>query len=183
MPSPLEGGLRDRLVFESAHRYLRYHLDQLNWFDDASLSGSLEHTVRFQTRPARAAEKITPNLITVARGPMNPAGEVETGSGMSEDHTELWVTIYAENEAVGTHLQGDVYGILKGTMASIGADTAGFTVYDWRDHPTGNDTYPPTVDSLFYVELERLAQDREHDPETGIERDTWYVVGNMVEYR
>lgn len=184
MPDPTEGGLRDRLVFESAHRYLRHGLTLSNdWFNAAAMANSLEHSVRLESTPATAASKITPNLITVTRGPMDPVADVEIGSGLTEDHTELWVTIYAENEAIGTHLQGDCYGILAGKMPSIGFEDAGFTVYDWRAHPPADLTYPPAVDELFRVELERIATDREHDPETGVERDTWYVVANIIEER
>lgn len=190
MPDPTEGGLRDRLVFESAHRHLRHFLAQLGWFNTVTLAPGVK-PITLATEPVAAADKIEPNLITITTGPMDPS-PAETGSGLTENLTELWVTIYAQNDSLGRHLQGDCYGILAGQMASIGAVDAGFNVYDWRAAPAAPDyTYPPVdredppemLEPLFRVAFEDLATDREHDPRSGVERDTWYVVGQMDEYR
>ena len=179
MPSAdaLEGGLRDRFLLESAHRWIRHGLTEKGWFSlDAGHA-----PVSLRGRALRAEEDIEPNLITVSKGPTD-TNDAETGSNLGEAATELWVTIYAENEAIGIHLQGDVFAMLSGRLASIDFDTPGFQVYDWRgaaDPPT----YPPSTDELFWVELEDVVNDREHDPTSGQERLTFYVIAQMLEFR
>ena len=187
MPEPIEGGLLDRLVFESFHRYLRAKLDEKGWFDQSSLSPGVR-PVRFQSEPADAAATITANLVTVTTDTTDST-PAETGSDLEEQLTTWWVTIYAQNDAVGRHLRGDCHAILAGKMPSIGAESAGFQVYDWRQHPGTTEnpdfTYPPAndVDKLAWIPNERVDTDREHDATTGIERNTWYVFGQFGEYR
>ena len=179
MPAdPLEGGLYDRLRFESYCRWIRHGLAELGWFD----AGRRHQPVVFRTSAVRADEKITPNLIVVSDGP-HDVEDAELGSNAGFDSTEVWVTIYSENDALGRQLRGDVFSMVTGRFPSIGADEPGFTVYDLRTIAPDDLTYPPTVDELGWVELERPAADREHDPATGDERNTWYVVAYFGDLR
>lgn len=195
MPDPTEGGLYVRLVMESFHRWVRhyfFHAD-LHWDDTDGLAKTGTKPVTLTAEPVPAADKVQPNLVTLTLGP-NDEGPAELGSDLAFEDREVWGTIYAQNQAVGLHIQGDLHDIWAGKLRSIDADTAGFPVYDWR-HVAGTIenpdlTYPPVdkdtsdpLEPIGYIELEDIHTDREIDPATGVERNTFYVIARMADTR
>jgi hypothetical protein len=165
MPEP-QGGLRDRMVFESFAQMLEASMRTIGWFD----ADRAHAPIIWRTSIVPEAEEMP--LNTLALSSEDVSGEdMEIGSGLSEDRFIVIVDFYAESDALGRHLMGDVRDILRGKMVT---DTAGFVVYDLRDDP-------PTPFS--FAEIEGVRLDRSHGFDAPFRRHWFSVLAELVEER
>jgi hypothetical protein len=178
MADPLLGGLRDRVIEESLHRMLKGALTQLGWLThrDDRLD------VTYEPEPLEADEVIVPNLVNAVIEGIDPEEEQELGSTLSDDTHLLYVDVYAESEAVGKQLAGDIRCILEGKMPSIGRTWPVLKVYDY----TGVDysmATPNAAPELFDVVIERVRQDKAHRAGEAWQRYLYSVTAELHDDR
>src|SRR5690606_2572823 len=89
-------------------------------------------------------EEIKPNKVSVSAEDML-SEEWEMGSSMEEHRWDFYVDIFAENDAIGLHLAGDVQDLVKGMMPDIGRSRPHLEVLDLRQ---------ATPSRLFFCQLE-----------------------------
>jgi len=162
------GGLRDRMVFESFARMLHAALTQLGWFEPDRAHAP----INWRTAIVPEAEELPINTLAVSSEDSR-SEEMELGSGLTEDRSIVVVDFYAQNDALGRHLAGDVRDILRGKIPVIREDPS-FVVYDWRNEP-------PT--ELFVAEIEGVMLDRAHGFDAPFRRHWFSVLAELVEER
>lgn len=167
--STFEGGLLDRVVFDSFVHMIRDSLDQLGWFD---VVDSERTPVTLITTPVSLHDEIQPNTVAIQFEDQfdEPA---EIGSNLTFDNTMAWVEIYPESMAIGRHIAGDVRDILRGKMPSIDRTDPSFEVLDF---PSGVD--PPAV--LFLADISKVEVHRDREPTTTAGR-FWFAVSAILE--
>lgn len=166
-PEPT-GGLRDRMVFESFARMLYDALAQLGWFDP----DRAHEPIVWRTSIVPESEELPKNTLAVSSEDAS-SEYIELGSNLSEDRFTIVVDFYAQNDALGRHVAGDVRDILRGKMPPVRDDTE-FVVYDWR-------VEPPTP--LFWADIEDVALDRAHGFDAPFRRHWYSVMAAIVEER
>lgn len=134
------GGKRLRLIKQAFAETVHDALEDLDWFD----SGRKHKPIGFTTEQIASVDEVLPNLVSVSSEDV-VGEEIELGSGLEENRWDFYVDIYAENEALGIELAGDVRDILRGKMPSIGRGIPHIDVLDYR---------LATPTHLFYVEVE-----------------------------
>jgi hypothetical protein len=67
---------------------------------------------------------------------------------------DFYIDVYAESNAIGLHLVGDIQDILKGKMQSIGRTRPNFAVYDLK---------AASPVHLFYCDLEDVEMGRQRN--------------------
>lgn len=144
--STVVGGLRARLIKDSFFYMLQSHLEELGWFD----SGRQHMPVALIAEPRNWDEPIEFNTLVLSAEDVNDTEE-EMGSNLTEDRWTYYVDFFAEDDAVGADLAGDVRDILRGKMPTIGASRAMLRVYDYRQ------ATPPVI---AHVEIENVLLDR-----------------------
>ncbi len=143
MPPPL-GGVRDRLILDNLFRLIVDSLTTLGWFD----AGREHGTIYPVPKPVDDHDEIQFNTLAVSCGDTEiEYGEI--GSFLEIRRTPWWVDFYAESDAVGKHLIGDVRDIIGGKLAGRTAPT--LDVYDYR-------LATPSV--VFACELDEISDDR-----------------------
>lgn len=149
-----DGGLRDRLIFESLYKNIETHLTSLGWF-----APGREHLpiIMVDEFPDENAE-VAFNTLAFSMG---DGGGVTTEMGSDlEDHEAMYfVDFFAENDAIGRHLRGDIYAFLKGNLIQ--------PVYDYT--AIGN----PQV---FTVEIQEDIDKRKPDRAVQKWQKNWYVI-------
>lgn len=164
----IEGGLRDRLLFESFHAMIKDALTEIGWFQ----SGRQHKPINFVTTAVDLDKEIPDNTLAVSTEDLDDE-PAELGSTLTFDRVMAWVDFYAESDALGRHLQGDVRDILRGKMESIDRTDPSFMVVDMRE--------PDPKPELFLVEIENVATVRDKRP--GGQRH-WYAVScDLIEAR
>lgn len=178
--SNIEGGLLDRLVFDSFVRMLRESLDALEWFD----TGRWHDPFTLRTSPVPVKEEIPPNTIVVTfEDATDEPGEI--GSTLSIDTTVVWIDIYPvgkkpdQSMSLGRHIAGDVRDILRGKMPSVNRTDPSFMVYDLTEAGVG-DSDP---DELFLVQIDNVEVLRDHNPPSSPGRFWFSVTADLVEER
>lgn len=156
------------MVFESFARMLKAALDELGWFDPDRAHAP----IIWRTSIVPEAEEMPINTLAVASEDSSGVG-IEMGSGLSEDRSAVVIDFYAQNDALGRHLAGDVRDLLRGKMPPI-RDHPTFMVYDWRDEP-------PTP--LFYADIEDVRLDRAHGFDAPFRRHWFSVMAEIIEDR
>lgn len=144
------GGLRARFIKDSVFSYVRDKLGDLHWLDQ---TGRQHSPVTFVDEPQNVTEKIESNTLALSTENTGET-DLELGSALSEFRWPMWLDFFAESEAVGIHLVGDVAAILAGRMASIGAHRRAIPVYDFAQAT-------PAV--LFVVQIENVRTEKAHD--------------------
>lgn len=144
------GGVRERFIKDSVFEYLKGKLATLGWFSD----GRQHAPVRFTDEAVDIRQLVEPNTLTLS-AENNLAEDVELGGLLTEFTWTMYVDFYAESEAVGLHLIGDVAAILRGQMSSIGASRAYVPVFDYFQ--------ATPVDPIFFVSVEKVRTDKAHD--------------------
>lgn len=146
---PFYGGLRQRLIKDSVYNHVRDCLDTIGWFD----AGRQHKPIAMRAKPAEFDEEIALNTLVIAPEDLSE-DDWEMGSRMAEHTWTFYVDFYAENDAIGQHLVGDVKDILAGRFPTAGATRSRIPVYDYTQ------ATPPIV---FYVDIEEPLIDRAHD--------------------
>lgn len=143
------GGLRARLIRDSLYRMLGDSLDSLGWFDP-----NRDHApINMVAKEVAFDEEIPLNTIAVS-GETATLTDWEMGSGLQENRWIYYVDLYAEDDAIGTHLIYDVRDILAGKMSSIGRTAPTLTVWDYT---------LATPVSIFECEFASITVDRSHN--------------------
>ncbi len=178
MADPLFGGLRDRVIEESFHRMLEGALAQLGWLT----SRTDRMDVTYSPEPLGPDEPIVPNLVNAIIEGIDPDEEQELGSTLSEDTHLAYVDVYAESEAVGRQLAGDVRCILEGKMPMIGRTWPVLVVRDWTtvDYTLATPNEP---DELFQVAIERVRQDKAHRAAAEWQKHLYSVSAELIDDR
>lgn len=111
MPTPA-GGLRDRLIFTALFETVEEIISTLGWLD----SGRQHLPINLIGRAVDEHETVPLNTLAVsAEGVDGEDGEM--GSLLEEQRHPYFVDFYAEDDAVGAHLIGDIREALKGKHA------------------------------------------------------------------
>lgn len=159
----VSGGLRKRLIRDNLYYAISNSLDTLGWFDN-TLS---EQPVTLLAEQIDSSTEIKPNKIGLStEDSLNRP--IELGSNLEEDSWEIYFDIFAENEAVGIHLSGDIYDILRGKIA--GRTGSVLSVYDLTQ--TG-EPY------LFSCNIEDIEMARVREWERPFNK-YWWVVGCLI---
>jgi hypothetical protein len=144
------GGIRERFIKDSVYAYLKAKLTALGWFDP-----SRQHApIIFEDEATDIRQLIEPNTLTLS-AENNIGTEVELGGMLTEFTWSMFVDFYAESEAVGLHLIGDVAAILRGQISAVGAGRAYVPVFDFFQ--------ATPVDPIFFVGVENVRTDKAHD--------------------
>lgn len=145
-----QGGLRERLVYDSFHKMLSDALDALGWFD----SVPSRFDVHLLHGPADINETIEYNTIAVVDLD-EPGQEWELGSSLTEHRWTYFVDVFAEDDSVSRHLAYDIRAILEGKHTAAGRTTPTLNVLDF----TVAEPYP----TLFVAEFEDVLVEHPQD--------------------
>lgn len=164
----LAGGLRDRMIFDSVMNGIVADLTTIGWFD-ATVSdtppGTRQHlsiTAIDEFPDPDTTTEIALNTLAFSFADATGT-DMEMGSNQEEHATTLFVDFFAENDAVGRELQGDIYAYLKKNRA--------IPVFDYRQ------ATPPIE---FRVEVEDGVDKRKPTRATNPWQKHWYVVAFVV---
>jgi len=142
----VHGGLRQRLIKDSLFNLVRDGLTDLGWFE----ASPARRDVKMVAKLIPLTEEISPT--TIAMAPLDQSErELELGSSAAEIEWEIYFDIFAENEAIGVHLAGDVKAILGGRYPDIGRTSPVLPVYDYRQ---------ATPSVIFTCDLQDISVDR-----------------------
>jgi hypothetical protein len=144
------GGIRERFIKDSVYEYLKAKLGALGWFN----SGRQHAPIAFHDEAVDIRQLVALNTLTLS-SENNVGDDIEMGSNLTEFTWTMFVDFYAESEAVGLHLIGDVAAILRGQMSSIGAQRSFVPVFDYFQ--------ATPADPIFYVGVEKVRTDKAHD--------------------
>lgn len=162
------GGLRDRLITDNLINLIGSNLDNLGWFSDNNLA---EYDIHIQTSVPFDNEEIQPNVIAISPED-NTSSEAEMGSNLSESVTVFAIDVYAENDAVGRHLAGDIKAILEGRFPSINRTDSNMEVMNL----TVNIPY-----RLFTVDFQHIASSKQRMYTKPFEKYWWTIMFEVVD--
>lgn len=149
----MRGGLRTRLILDSARLTILAGLGALGWFDGTvhdNPPGPRRHRrLEFVPRPHSWDEPIYANSIAISSDDMydNPRGF----GGEVEDTCEVWVDVFAENDPLGWQLAMDVRDIALGKFPELGRPGPVIDVFDLRQ---------PTPSPFTQVDVDEVRIDR-----------------------
>lgn len=174
--SMVEGGLRDRLVFESFALHVKTGLEALGWV--GVTTGPRKPQFGFRTTPVPDVEEIPANTIAVTFETVDMS-DGEIGSNLTENSHAAWVDIYTDTTdpngyALAMQISGDVRDLLRGKMRSIGFEEPVFQLVDNRD--------PDDPVVFGWCDLEDIVQERSAS-ETRSKRWWVAVAATVVEAR
>ncbi len=155
----LEGGLRDRMIHESALQAIKAQLTTLGWFAPGRQHSDITVIDEY---PDDKAE-IALNTIAISMGD-GDGYLVEMGSPMENHEQLLFVDVYAESDALGRHVSGDIYSYLKKVER--------IQVYDYSQAT-------PTAEFWAHIEEEDVIK-RRGGTVTVAWKKHWYVVALTV---
>ncbi len=115
----LEGGLRDRAILESILKDIEAHLTTLGWFD----SGRAHKTITMIDEYPDDNTEVALNTIAVSIGDVRSTS-TEMGSIAETINVPIFIDMFAENDALGRHVIGDI--------ASHVHKQGQFDVYDYN---------------------------------------------------
>lgn len=152
------GGLRDRLIFESIRNNVVAELTTLGWF-----GAGREHTaITIVDEFPDDNDEVALNTLAFSLG--DGAGyDRELGNNDESHEMTMFIDFFAEDDAVGRHLRGDIYAYLRANDQQ--------PVYDYS---TGGNPQFGTVEVLADIEKRK--------PERAVNKwqKHWYVVSFTV---
>ena len=151
------GGLRDRLVFDSIRNNVIAHLTTLGWF-----AGGREHTaITVVDEFPDDNDEVALNTLAFSLGDSGGV-DLELGNNDESHEMTLFIDFFAEDDAVGRHLRGDIYEYLRANNIQ--------PVYDYS-----------TDDSQFgTVEVLEDIEKRKPDRAVNKWQKHWYVVSFSI---
>ena len=167
MTDPIVGGLRRRLIKDSFYTMMNTALTDLGWYKKNT--GLMNEPFVFLSEQVDTEQAIKPNTVGFSFENM-VSSEVELGSDLTEDRWNVYVDILAEDEAVGTHLSGDIMDILRGKFTKIGRGKPSYQVYDLK----GNEA--------FIVGFDNVDINRVRDWVSPHNKFWWIVACEAVDY-
>lgn len=150
MSLTIVGGLRARLIYDSFWHMLDDALSALGWY----AMGTQHDPVALAPEPVDFNKDIPLNTVALAELTSRSEG-AEMGSNLEDDTTTFYVDFFAEDDAMGKHLIGDVRDILRGKIHAIGRSAPMLVVRDWRQ--------PDPKPVLFTCEFQDVVPDRAHN--------------------
>jgi hypothetical protein len=162
----LRGGLRDRMVLESVLQAVVADLTTQGWFDATvydSTPGTRQH------RPITVVDEYPDDnaeveLNTLAFSFSEATGiDGEMGSKLEVHRMDIFVDFFAESDAIGRHVIGDIYAYLKEQRV--------LSVYDYRQ------ATPPVE---FDVDIEDDVAKRKPTRAVNPWQKHWHVVSMTV---
>lgn len=126
MTDTVVGGLRARFLHDSLTAVLENGLAGLGWFD----SGRSHQPFRFLHGPHTWSVPITFNAIVVTNQ-TTEADEIELGSNLTANSTEITIDLYAQNDSLGVHVANDMRDLLRGRLPG-GAEREMLPILDYR---------------------------------------------------
>lgn len=130
----IRGGLRTRLVVDSARLTIIAGLTDLGWFDGTihdNPPGPRHHQpVQYVPRPKQWDDTVTANSVAISTedvydDPLGLGGEVE-------DTVEVYVDVFAESDPLGWQIAMDVRDVALGKLPEQGRVGPVIDVYDLR---------------------------------------------------
>ena len=154
----LRGGLRDRMVFESVMNAIIADLTAEGWFDAGRWHSDITVVDEFPS------EQDQVDLNTLAFTFQDAtSSDMEMGSKATEHYISIFLDFFAENDAVGRHLIGDVFAYIRENMQ--------FDVYDYRQ------ATPPVE---FVASVEGEVDQRKPTRAVNAWQKHWYVLAFRV---
>lgn len=162
------GGVRYRLIKDNLESMLRTALDDLDWFNTARK----HKPVTLTGEPINPGVELQPNIISISTEDMETT-EWEMGSGLEEHRWDIYLDVFAESNAIGLHLAGDLQDILKGKMPSIGRERPTLPVLDLRQ---------TTPTQIFVCQLENIKLARVRNWTDPWNEHWWALLVEVVDY-
>ena len=159
-----EGGLRDRLIDAAMFNKLKEGLASQGWFD----AGRQHRPIKCIDAPVEDDEQIAPNIVAMSSEGVSPT-DLELGSNATVETFDYWFDIYAESDAVGKHLSGDIRAVFQGHFPADGFSEPVVDVYDQTM------ATPAKIFSVDVVSTDR-ARNRNHVVATSPARHWWTVL-------
>jgi hypothetical protein len=103
-----DGGLRDRLIHESVFKAIETELTTLGWFDAGRQHQPITIIDEFPDENADVAF----NTLAISMGDSGGTPH-EMGSNRVDEEIIFFVDFFAESDALGRHVRGDIYNFLK----------------------------------------------------------------------
>lgn len=154
----LVGGIRDRMVQHSVRVAVEAHLTTLGWFTP----GRYHRPIVVVDEYPEDDVAINTLAFSTALGFGIPE---EMGTRGEIHHTAMFVDFFAESDALGKHVIGDVYAYMKTNPV--------IPVYDYReDEPR---------DVEFHVEVMDDAEKRKPTNATNAWQRNWYTCSFTLE--
>lgn len=165
---PLTGGLRDRMLFDSVMNGIVEELASLGWFDgtvyDVTPGGRQHHPITVTDEFPNLEGDAEINTLAFSFADAE-AEQAELGSKAEVHFTTIFVDFFAESDALGRHLIGDVYAFLKANPV--------LPVFDYR-------SVTPMVDFNVSVDEESVEK-RKPQQVTNPWQRNWHICSFVVE--
>lgn len=167
------GGLRARLIRDNFHKMIEGSLMELGWYDE----GRSHRPIEVKSAPYDNSVEILPNAVGIAFEE-SFTEELEMGSNLTETTHEAYIDIYAESDAVGMQLGGDIFDIVRGkfstlAQAGISAQANGrMPIKDYTD---------PDQPVIFYVGLEEIHIHRERRWHDQFNKFWWVIAVTIID--
>lgn len=162
----LRGGMRDRMVLESLLQAVQADLTTQGWLDDTVYddpAGSRQH------RPLKIVDEypddndeVDPNTMAFSYSEAEGV-DMEMGSKGEVHGMACFIDFFAESDAVGRHVSGDIYAYLK--------ENRTLDVYDYS-------LATPVVD--FVADFESNVEVRKPSRAVNAWQKHWYTVVLMI---
>lgn len=162
------GGLRLRLIKSSFYYMLQDSMNELGWFNGSNGS---RFPVKLLAEQADTKTEIKPNIVAISTEDMDHQ-DMEMGSNLAENTWKIYIDILAEDEAVGLHLAGDIYDVLRGKISAVGRTRASLEV---KDLPPNNDT------TIFTCQLDGIILHRVRDWDRAYNKYWWIVACDIID--
>lgn len=165
------GGLRDRLIVENIRNLIEAGLDQLGWFDEDN--ALINNPLEVRTEPIPENEEITPNVVVITDEDVI-SDEFEMGNeSLTEDVWEYAIDIFAEDNASGKHLCGDIRALLEGKFkTSVQYSGTTLPIFDLT---------AATPSQLFTVEIDGIVSGRQRMYAKPYQKHWWTIVFTVTD--
>lgn len=150
----LRGGIRDRMIIESVVQAVTAELQTEGWFDAGRQHAALTIVDEFPQDTDEVATNTLAFSFETAVG-----RDAEMGSNAEEHTMNVFVDFFAESDALGRHVAGDIYAFFK--------ETRHVPVYDYR-------LATPVVE--FYAEVDEDVEKRKPSRAVNPWQKHWHVV-------
>jgi hypothetical protein len=165
------GGLRDRLVSENVRLYISSAMEDLNWLDTPN--GLVQNSITILTGPLGNDVELLPNIISICAEEVRNE-QAELGSNYSNYTWSYAIDIYAEDDASGRHLVGDLRAILQGKFSSIGQNGPSIDIYDLTQAT-------PTVIFTVQVDEESIVSAKQKRWNQSYEKFWYTIVFDLID--
>jgi hypothetical protein len=162
------GGKRQRLIKDNMRLQIESGLEALGWLDE----DRPHKPVRVIADQIEPNEEISPNLVAVIIEDFSfESMGIGQDDSLEENRINTFVEIFAENNAIGQHLTGDVLDLLRGKFTQINDDTC-LEVLD-----LGHEDTPV----IFYCEYEDFEVQKNRSWDLPFNKYWWTIAVDIVD--